>query len=75
MRGICNRIWEREKWPEEWREGVLVPIRKKGQREVVQDYREVMVMPTLYKIYTAALAKRLRGKRDKWNYFTESNGV
>ncbi|KYN09264.1 hypothetical protein ALC57_18628, partial [Trachymyrmex cornetzi] len=33
---------------------------KKGQGEEVKDYREVSIMPTLYKVYTAALAERLR---------------
>lgn len=28
---ICNRIWKGESWPEEWREGVVVPILKKGK--------------------------------------------
>lgn len=28
--GICNRIWRGEGWPEEWREGIMVSVRKKG---------------------------------------------
>ncbi|XP_011859507.1 PREDICTED: putative golgin subfamily A member 6-like protein 6, partial [Vollenhovia emeryi] len=26
----CNRVWKGEGWPEEWKEGVIVPIVKKG---------------------------------------------
>jgi len=58
--GLCNRIWRGEGWPEKWKEGVIVPIVKRGRREGVKDYRGVILMPTLYKIYTAALAERLR---------------
>ncbi|KYN14427.1 hypothetical protein ALC57_13379, partial [Trachymyrmex cornetzi] len=38
----------------------VVPVRKKEQGEEVKDYRGVWIMPTLYKIYTAALTERLR---------------
>lgn len=58
---VCGRIWKGENLPEEWRDGVIVPIRKKGKEEVV-DYRGVTIMPTLDKIYTTALTERLRGE-------------
>jgi len=65
---ICNEVWEGGRWPEKWEEGMIVPVIKKGQREEVRDYRGGMsIMPTLYKMYTAALAERLKedvkGKR------------
>lgn len=47
-------------WPKEWKEGVGVPIRKRGQGERVDDYRGMTIMPTLYKVYTAVLEERLR---------------
>lgn len=28
---VCGRIWKGEDLPEEWRDGVIVPIRKKGK--------------------------------------------
>lgn len=42
------------------REGVIVPIVKKGERRVVRDYRGVTVMSTLYKAYASMLVERLR---------------
>lgn len=39
---------------------MVVPIVKKGEREKVEKYRGVTMMPTLYKIYPAMLAERLR---------------
>lgn len=56
---ICNKIWKGEEWLEEWNEGIIVPIRKKGEGEKVEDYREVTIMPTLYKVYTRILEERL----------------
>lgn len=29
--GGCNRVWRGEGWPEDWREGIIVPIGKKGE--------------------------------------------
>lgn len=52
----CNRVWKGEGWPEEWKEGVIVPIVKKGEGESGGVQGGVTLMPTLYKIYTTVLA-------------------
>jgi len=59
---ICNRIWEGEEWIDEWCEGVVVPIRKQGEGESVEDYRGITLMPTLYKVYAMILGRRLEGE-------------
>lgn len=48
------------RWPERRKEGVMVPVRKTGQGDKVEDYRVVTIMPTLYKIFAAVLKGRLR---------------
>lgn len=62
---FCNRVWEGEGWPEEWKEGIIVPILKKGEGREVRDYRGVALLPTIYKIYVAILAERLREWRER----------
>jgi len=27
---FCNRIWKGEGWPDNWKEGIIIPIVKKG---------------------------------------------
>lgn len=39
---------------------MVVPVKKRGQGDRVEDYRGVTIMPTLYKIYAAVLEERLR---------------
>jgi len=56
---FCNRIWRGEGWPGEWKEGIIVPIVKKGRGERVEEYRGVTLLVTLYKIYVMVLAERL----------------
>lgn len=57
---FCNKVWRGKGWPEGWKEGIAVPIRKKREGGVVEDYRGVTLMSTLYKVYTSVLAERLR---------------
>lgn len=39
--------------------------KKKKERKKVEEYREVTLMPTLYKMYAMALAERLKKERDR----------
>lgn len=56
---VCNRVWRGKGWPEDWKEGLVVPIKKKGEGKEVGDYRGVTLIPTLYKIYASVLAEDL----------------
>jgi len=56
---FCNRIWRVKGWPEEWKERIIMPIVKKREGGKVNDYRDVMLLPTLYKLYVSVLAERL----------------
>jgi len=56
---ICNGIWRGKEWIEDWSEGLIVPIRKKGTGESPRDYRGVSLAPALYKVYTMILGERL----------------
>lgn len=51
VRKFCNRVRKGVGWPEGWKEGVLVPILKKGEKAKIEDYRDVTLMSTLYKMY------------------------
>jgi len=59
---ICRRVWRGEGWLDQWKEGGIVPIMKKGDGERVENYRGVTLMPSIYRIYTTILAERLREK-------------
>lgn len=40
---ICDRVWRGKRWPDEWGEGVVVSVVKKGQEEKVEDYRGIIL--------------------------------
>ncbi|XP_076298035.1 uncharacterized protein LOC143217535 [Lasioglossum baleicum] len=60
LMGVCNKVWRGEGWPEDWSEGVVIPVAKKGDSSVVENYRGITLTQTAYKIYAAVLAERLR---------------
>jgi len=60
IRQFCNRVWRGEGWPEMWKEGIIIPLVKKEEKEKVEDYRGVTLMTSAYKIYVTRLAGRIR---------------
>jgi len=60
IRVFCNRVWRGEGWPEMWKDGIIIPLIKKGEGENVEDYRGVTLMTSAYKIYVTILAGRIR---------------
>ena len=45
--------------PDQWDEGVLIPIHKKGEKLVCSKYRDICLLGTAYKIFTMILYERL----------------
>jgi hypothetical protein len=52
-------IWNREEFPEEWKESVIVPIYKKGDKTDCSNYRGISLLSTMYKILSNILFSRL----------------
>jgi len=52
-------IWKKEKLPEEWKELIIVPIHKKGDKIDCSNYRGISLLPTTYKILSNILLSRL----------------
>lgn len=69
---ICSRVWRGEGWIEEWSEGVIVPVLKKGEGKRVEGYREFSLTPTLYKVYASVLASRLSQEVEKKGLFPQN---
>src|SRR5215469_9474625 len=52
-------IWNKEELPEEWKESIIVPIYKKGDKTDCNNYRGLSLLPTTYKILSKILLSRL----------------
>jgi hypothetical protein len=52
-------IWNKEELPEEWKELVIVPIYKNGDKTDCSNYRGISLSSTTYKILSNILLSRL----------------
>jgi len=56
---LITSIWKKEKLSEEWKESIIVPIHKKGDKTDCNNYRGISLSPTTYKILSNILLSRL----------------
>jgi len=52
-------IWNKEELPEEWKESIIVPIYKRGDKTDCRKYRSISLLPTTYNILSNILLSRL----------------
>lgn len=44
---------------------MVIPIVKKGEGKMVEEYKGITLMPMLYKVYILVLVKRLKSKTEE----------
>ena len=59
---IMNGVWKGERFPQEWRKGVICPIHKKGNRDDPKNYRGITLLSTAYKLYAMVIGERMRSE-------------
>ena len=52
-------IWKKVELREEWKESIIIPIHKKGDKTNCNNYRGILLLPTTYKILSNILLSRL----------------
>jgi hypothetical protein len=55
---ICY-IWNKEELPQQWKESIIVPIYKKGDKTDCNNYRGISLLSNAYKILSNILLARL----------------
>jgi hypothetical protein len=56
---LISSIWNREELPQQWKESVIVPIYKKGDKTDCSNYRGISLLSTAYRILSNILLARL----------------
>jgi hypothetical protein len=56
---LILKIWEKEVIPVYWKDSIICPIYKKGDRMQCENYRPITLMNVVYKIFTTILSNRL----------------
>jgi len=52
-------VWNKEELPEEWKESIIVPMYKQGDKTNCSNYRGISLLATMYKILSNFLLSRL----------------
>lgn len=58
--GIILKIWKTEKIPNDWKEAVVIPLHKKGDKMECKNYRGISLLETSYKVLSKILLNRLK---------------
>jgi hypothetical protein len=56
---LINSVWNKEELPDQWKESVIVPVHKNGDKTDCNNYRGVSLLPTSYKMLSNILLSRL----------------
>ena len=56
---LFNRILFSSEFPEHWITGILLPVHKKGSKSSPKNYRGIMLLSYLGKLFTSLLNERL----------------
>jgi hypothetical protein len=56
---IMNGVWKGEGFPQEWKEGIICPIYKKGEKNTASNYRGITLLNTAHKVYAMIVKERL----------------
>ena len=67
MCNLFNKVFEYGIFPEEWSEGYIVPLHKKGSLNDVENYRGINLLSALGKLFTRVVNNRLSNWSE--NYF------
>ena len=59
IRKLIISIWNKKELPEEWKESIIVPIYKNGDKTGCYNYRSIPLLPTTYKTLSNILLSRL----------------
>jgi hypothetical protein len=55
---LINFIWNKEELSEEWKESIIVPIYKKGDKTDCNNDRDISLLSTTYKILSSILLSK-----------------
>ncbi|VDN12887.1 unnamed protein product [Dibothriocephalus latus] len=61
---VTGQVWRDEAVPDDWDSGILVPIHKKGNKTICENYRGISYMEIATKIFAIVLLGRFQSVRD-----------
>ena len=60
LHSICQQIWKTQRWPQDWKRSVFIPIPKKGNAKECSNYRTTALISHASKVMLKILQARLQ---------------
>ena len=60
LHSICQQIWKTQKWPQDWKRSVFIPIPKKDNAKGCSSYRTIAFISDTSKVMLKILQARLQ---------------
>ena len=60
LHSICQQIWKTQKWPQDWKRSVFIPIPKKGNAKECSNYHTFAFISHASKVMVKILQARLQ---------------
>ena len=60
LHSICQKIWETQQWPQEWKISVFIPVPQKGNAKECSNYHTVALISHASKVMLKILQARLQ---------------
>ena len=60
LRSICQQIWKTQRWPQDWKRSVFIPIPKKGNAKECSNYCTIALTSHANKVMLKILQARLQ---------------
>ena len=57
---ICNLIWKKGKWPDNWTKSLIITLPKKGDLKVCNNYRTLSLISHPSKVLLRVILNRLK---------------
>ena len=57
---ICNQIWKKGKWPDNWTKSLIITLPKKGDLKVCNNYRTLSLISHPSKVLLRVILNRLK---------------
>ena len=58
---LCRKIWVEEQLPEEWKRSVIIPIHKKKDKHLCDNYRGISLLCHSQKLLASVILRRIKG--------------
>ena len=60
LHSICQQIWKSQRWPQDWKRSVFIPIPKKGDAKKCSNYHTIAFISHTSKVMLKILQARLQ---------------